>query len=194
MGRGGEQREWLAVMKDLPQTVLAFAPADRFGRPRREPLLQDFHMVGGGYDSRDPWQDIFIPKKTDGKRPVGAGTKLTYRYYVQDMAYACALAVPEAMEEEVAAGLEAPVWPICLGRRNCIPTDMVFRGFFDNEEKALTRARTVAEEKKRLAVLKVIGGKHDEGEVMILNDVPVNFGLYKRYEDRTVTVVDLMQE
>ena len=29
---------------------------------------------------------------------------------------------------------------------------------------------------------------------MILNDVPVNFGLYKRYEDRTVTLVDLMPE
>ena len=151
-------------------------------------------MVGGGYDSRDPWQDIFIPKTTDGKRPVGAGTKLTYRYYVQDMAYACALAVPEDMEEEVAAALAAPVWPICLGRRSCIPTDMVFRGFFDSEEEAFARARIVAEEKKRMAVFKVTGGEHDEGEVVILNDVPVNFGLYKRYEDRTVTIVDLMPE
>lgn len=194
MGRGGEQREWLAAMKDLPQTVLAFAPVDRFGSPRRALLLQDFHMVGGGYDSRDPWQDIFIPKTMDGKRPVGAGTKLTYRYYVQDMAYACALAVPESMEEEVTAALAAPAWPICLGRRSCIPTDMVFRGFFDSEEEAFAHARAVAEKKKRRAVFRVIGGKHDEGSVMILNDVPVNFGLFKRYEDRTVTVVDLMQE
>ncbi|WP_294447097.1 type I-E CRISPR-associated protein Cas5/CasD [uncultured Mailhella sp.] len=193
MGRSGEQREWLAIMKDLPQTVLAFAPEDRSGSPRREPLLQDFQMVGSGYDSRDPWQDMLIPKKSDGKRPVGAGTKLTYRYYVQDMAFACALAVPEAMEEEVAAALAAPAWPICLGRRSCVPTDIVCRGFFSGEDEALTQALDVAKEKKRRAVFKVLSGQHDEGEVMTISDVPVNFGLYKRYEDRTVTVVALPQ-
>ena len=194
MGRGGEQREWLTAMKNLPQTVLAFAPVNRFGRTERQPLLQDFHMVGSGYDSHDSWQDMLIPKKTDGKRPVGSGTKLTYRYYVQDMAYACALDVPESMEKELAEGLSAPVWPICLGRKNCIPTDMMFRGFFSSEEEAMTHAQGIAKEKKRRAVFRVIPGNHDEGTVMTLNDVPVNFGLYKRYEDRTVTLIDLPQD
>ena len=191
MGRGGEQREWLSTMKSLPQTVLAFAPVDRFGNPARQPLLQDFHMVGSGYDSSDPWQDLLIPKKADGKRPVGSGTKLTYRYYVQDMAYACALAVPEVIEKEVEEGLRSPVWPVCLGRRSCIPTDILFRGFFDTEADALEHAAGIAEEKRRRAVFKVLPGTHEEGCVMSLNDVPVNFGLYKHYEDRTVTVVDL---
>ena len=191
MGRGGEQREWLAAMKKLPQTVLAFAPVNRFGNPGRQPLLQDFHMVGSGYDSRDAWQDLLIPKKSDGKRPVGSGTKLTYRYYLQDMAYACALAVPEAMEQEITGGLTTPVWPICLGRKSCVPTDMVFRGFFGNETEALERARTIAKEKKRKAIFKVLPGMHEEGNAMSLNDVPVTFGLHKSYEDRTVTVVDL---
>ena len=191
MGRGGEQREWLSSMKHLPQTTVAFAPMDRHGRPERHPLLQDFHMVGSGYDSSDPWQDMLIPKKTDGKRPVGSGTKLTFRYYLQDMAYACTLVVPEAMEEELKAGLVAPVWPICLGRRSCVPSDIVYRGFFEQESEALTYAGTIATAKHRKAVFKVIPGPHEEGNVMSVNDVPISFGLYKQYEDRTVTVVDL---
>ena len=189
MGRGGEQREWLLAMKHLPQTILAFVPVNRFGRPERQPLLQDFHMVGSGYDSSDAWQDMFIPKKADGKRPVGAGTKLTYRYYLQDMAYACALAVPEAMEEEITEGLMAPAWPICLGRRSCVPTDIVFRGFFRQQSEALAHAESIAAAKGRKAVFKVLPGAHEEGDVMSLNDVPVTFGLYKHYEGRTVTVV-----
>lgn len=191
MGRGGEQRHWLATMKHLPQTVMAFAPADRQGRPARQPLLQDFHMVGSGYDAADPWQDMLIPKKADGRRPVGSGTKLTYRYYLQDMAYACALAVPDDMEEEIASALVAPVWPICLGRKSCVPSDRVYRGFFDHEDEALAHAGILAGEKRRVPVFKVLSGLHEEGNALCVNDVPVAFGLYKRYEDRTVTVIDL---
>ena len=68
---------------------------------------------------------------------------------------------------------------------------MVFRGFFGNETEALERARTIAKEKKRKAIFKVLPGMHEEGNAMSLNDVPVAFGLHKSYEDRTVTVVDL---
>ena len=191
MGRGGEQRAWLAAMKNLPQTVVAYAHAGRDGRAERQPLLQDFHMVGSGYDSRDPRQDMLIPKKADGKRPVGAGTKLTYRYYLQGMAYACALAVPEGMEEEIRSGLVAPVWPICLGRKSCVPSDMVYRGFFPCEEEALAHASAIAESKKRIPLFTVLPGLHEEGEALCVNDVPLAFGLHKIYEDRTVTLVDM---
>jgi len=191
VGRGGEQREWLGMMKDLPQTVTGYAPVDRFNKAVRYPLLRDFHMVGSGYDSSDPWQDLLIPKKSDGKRPVGSGARLTHRYYLQDMAFACALSVPECLEGELEAGLREPVWPVCLGRRSCIPTDIVFRGFFESEKEAQDAADCLAADKKRLAVFRVIPGGHDTGTVMVLNDVPVRFGLQKRYEDRTVTMIDL---
>ena len=194
MGRGGEQREWLAAMKSLPQTVTAFARLNRRGKVERQPLLQDFHMVGSGYDAADPWQDMLVPKKTDGKRPVGSGAKLTYRYYVQDMAYACALAVLESMEEEIASGLSSPAWPICLGRKSCVPTDIVFRGFFAGDDEAQQRAADIAEKKHRRALFKVLPGQLGNGVTMSLNDVPVHFGLYKKYEDRTVTIIDLPQE
>lgn len=191
MGKGGEQREWLEAIKDQTQTVVAFARKGKDDKPIRQPLLQDFHMVGSGYDANDKWQDMLIPKKADGKRPTNStGSKLTYRYYLQDMAFACALALPDSMqEEEIAAALAAPVWSICLGRKNCVPSDIVYRGFFDTEEEALAHAAALAKEKKRMPIFTVLQGNHEEGDVLCINDVPVCFGLHKRYEDRTVTVV-----
>ena len=122
-GRSGEQEAWLAEMKAYTQTVVAYSRLQN-AQPDRTPQflpLRDFQMVGSGYDASDPWQDLLIPKKTDGKRPVGAGTKMTYRYYLQDMAFACALDVPEAYADEIIAGLQNPVWPICLGLPTRLP-------------------------------------------------------------------------
>ncbi|KXK45618.1 MAG: CRISPR-associated protein [Nitrosomonas europaea] len=88
-GAGGEEREWLASWADLDMRVEAYVPLDKQGQPLlRQPLLRDFHMVGSGYDDQDPWQTLLIPKTSEGKKAVGGGTKMTYRYYLQDMAYA----------------------------------------------------------------------------------------------------------
>lgn len=190
MGRGGEQRTWLEDMKDYSQTVLAFPRLGRHGLERQR-LLRDFHMVGSGYDDGDPWQNLLIPKTTDGKKPVGLGTKLTHRYYVQDMAFACIVEVPVIFESELRAGLEAPVWPICLGRKNCVPTALVYRGFFDTEQEAETRALELAQEAGRGLSFKVLSGYDPAGTSMTLNDVPLCFGLYKRYSDREVTVIEV---
>jgi len=191
MGRGDEQREWLAAMKGLDQTVVAYAREKKNKEALRQPLLRDFHMIGSGYDRNDNWQDMLIPKKADGTRPVGAGTKLTHRYYLQDMAFACVLDVPDALCGELERGLAAPVWPVFLGRRACVPTDVIFRGFFDGEDSAFACAADIAAEKKRKAIFKVLGGRHDEGTVMTLNDVPLCFGLRKRFEERLVTVAEI---
>ncbi len=73
----------------LDMQVLGFSRQDKNGTVAlREPLLCDFHMVGSGYDDKDPWQSLLIPKKSDGKKAVGGGTKITYRYYLQDRAFA----------------------------------------------------------------------------------------------------------
>lgn len=193
MGRGGEQRKWLEAMRPFGQTVLAFPRGGRNG-VERLPLLRDFHMVGSGYDDSDPWQNMLIPKTAEGKKPVGAGTKLTHRYYLQDMAFACLLEMPDEFVEEVRTGLEAPVWPICLGRKSCVPTAMVFRGVFDSADEAQARAIEIAEESSRMAQFKVVPGYDDNGENMTLNDVPLCFGLRKKYADRVVSVIDMMNE
>ena len=193
MGAGGEQREWLELMASPTQTVLAFGLSKegkegaRKALPR-QPLLRDFHMVGSGYDDQDIWQSLLIPKTSEGKKAVGGGTKMTYRYYLQDMAFAVLLTVPEAEAQVIATALQAPVWDLYLGRKNCVPTDFIYRGLFADEQQARQAALELATAKERLELFQVLEGEH-EGEVLTLNDVPLQFGEHKKYRDRRVTVV-----
>ena len=187
-GAGGEQRDWLAAWADLDMQVLAYVPQNRQGQALpRQPMLRDFHMVGSGYDDKDPWQTLLIPKKSDGGKAVGGGTKMTYRYYLQDMAFAVALQAPAALAQEAAAALQAPVWDLYLGRKNCVPTDFIYQGLFDSAEAALQQGAALAQEKDRVLSFGVLQGEHD-GEVITLNDVPLQLGTHKTYRDRRVTV------
>ena len=189
LGRGGEQREWLAHMSGYPQEVIAYVRQRGEGVPQpRLPLLRDFHMVGSGYDHRDPWETLLIPKTSEGKKAVGGGTKMTYRYYLQDMAFAVITPLPEAEAEAIASALQNPCWDLYLGRKSCVPTDIIYRGLFGNRKEATMAAEKIAQEKDRVADFRVVPGEHD-GEVITLNDVPVQFGSRKRYRDRQVTVV-----
>jgi CRISPR system Cascade subunit CasD len=181
-GAGGEQREWLATWADLDMQLVAYVPKDATGQPLpRQPLMRDFHMVGSGYDDKDPWQNLLIPKTSEGKKAVGGGTKMTYRYYLQDMAYAVALEAPAQLAEAAAGALLAPVWDLYLGRKNCVPSGMC-QCF-----ETTSGLDAMAEQKQRAFALRVLQGEH-KGEVLSLNDVPLQFGEHKRYRDRRVTV------
>jgi len=183
LGAGGEQRELLAEFAPLTQTVVSFR---RGARP--EAPLRDFQMVGSGYDDADPWATLLIPKKSDGGKAVGGGTKMTYRFYLQDARFAVALEVPEAWAEAVVGGLQNPVYDVFLGRKCCIPSDLIYRGTFAAEADALAAARSLANEKALEEAFRVVDGEAD-GEAFTLNDVPVQFGEQKLYRDRRVTVV-----
>jgi CRISPR system Cascade subunit CasD len=192
MGQGGEQKEFLAEFAPLKQTVLSFVRKNYNGiKTDREPLLRDFHMVGSGYDDKDLWTTLLIPKTAEGKKAVGGGAKMTYRYYLQDAYFAVVLEVPTDKSDLIANALQAPVWDLFLGRKSCVPTDLVYRGNFENENDAIVEAEKIASEKDLLLDFKVLGnGEYeDEGEVLTLNDVPVQFGEKKIYRDRRVTVI-----
>jgi len=196
LGQSGEQKELLAKFVSLKQTVISYARTEikegEAQKADREPLLRDFHMVGSGYDDTNPWEKLLIPKTREGKPAVGGGTKLTYRYYLQDAKFAVVLEVPEESAESFASALQSPVYDIYFGRKNCVPTDFVYRGIFDNEEAAIERAGVIAREKGCLIEdFRVTDGEHDNGDVMTLNDIPVQFGEVKRYRDRRVTVIAL---
>jgi len=195
LGRGGKQREWLARLADYPQTVTAYVRTQTFGdsgpvKRMREPLLRDFHMVGAGYDLSDPWQKLLEPYKSDGKprTSAGGGTKMTYRYYLQDMAYSVIMPLPEEEANSIAQALQDPYWDLYLGRKCCVPTDIIYRGLYDSEQTAESAAEAIAQKKGRMADFRVLAGEHD-GEVLTLNDVPIQFGPHKLYRDRRVTVV-----
>jgi CRISPR system Cascade subunit CasD len=135
---------------------------------------------------------LLIPKTSEGKKAVGGGTKMTYRYYLQDAAFAVALEAPGGQTERIAEALRNPAWDIYLGRKNCVPTDFVYRGTFDQEAAALEQAEILAREKQRSEDFRVVQGNVGEGEadeVLTLNDVPVQFGDDKRYRDRQVSLI-----
>jgi CRISPR system Cascade subunit CasD len=197
LGAGGPQRELLAEFAPLRQTAISFARCkqkdEKVVKQDREPLLRDFHMVGAGYDTNDPWQVLLEPYKSDGKRRTsdGGGAKMTYRYYLQDAAFAVALEIPGDRAEGIAEALRNPAWDIYLGRKNCVPTDFVYRGTFDKEAAALEQAEILAGEKQRVEDFRVVQGSVGEGadEILTLNDVPVQFGDDKRYRDRQVSLI-----
>lgn len=187
-GAGGKEAEWLAQWAALDMRVLAFVPQNKKGAATmRQPLMMDFQMVGSGYDDQDPWQNLLIPKKSDGGKPVGAGTKMTYRYYVQDTTFAVVLQVPQPCANVVIESLRNPVWDLYLGRKNCAPTEFIYQGVFDSAEQAITESHAMAEIKNKTLSFQVLQGEH-EGEVVTLNDVPLQFGDHKKYRDRRVTV------
>lgn len=187
LGAGGEQRELLDEMAELRQTAIAFQ------REReRPPLLRDFQMVGSGYDKKDPWESLLIPRKSNGDIAVGGGTKMTYRYYLQEATFAAALEVPAARAGEFVEKLQTPVWDIYFGRKCCAPTDLVFRGEFDSEAAALEAASSIAKQKSLREAFRVrdyAPGDEGEGEIVALNDVPVQFGPKKKYRQRRVTII-----
>lgn len=192
MGAGGGQRVWLEKMSAYSQTVLAYGRKKIDGTVQEKlPRLMDFQMVGSGYDDQDIWQNLLIPKTSDRKKAVGGGTKLTYRYYLQDACFAVLLTVPCDQAEKLANALQNPVWDLYLGRKNCVPTDIIYRGIFAAEEDARQAAGKIAEEKGRIPVFEVLDGACPEknGEILSLNDVPVQFGPQKQYRVRQVTVV-----
>lgn len=192
LGAGGEQKDWLARWSARNMTVQAYVRADKQGKPiSRLPLLEDFQMVGSGYQDKDPWQSLLIPKTSEGKKAVGGGTKLTYRYYLQDMAFAVVLQGPAQELEELKNALQQPVWDIYLGRKNCAPTEFVFQGIYSCLSMAYAAAQKFAQNKEspRALSFSVLEGEHLEGEQLTLNDVPVQFGTDKKYRDRKVSVI-----
>lgn len=194
LGRRGEQNDWLSEWVERDMVVQAYVPQDKQGLPiSRLPLLRDFHMVGSGYEQNDPWQTLLIPKKSDGGKAVGGGTKMTYRYYLQDMAFAVALQGPQSELEELQQALQNPVWDLYLGRKNCVPTELIGQGVYASLEEALSHADQLASDEeranKRVAAFRVLQGAHEGDEVITLNDVPLQFGSQKLYRDRRVTVI-----
>lgn len=217
MGKGGAQRELLKRLCRLSLSVAAF-PKKLKGKGKSEKLtsLCDFQMVGSGYDkknnkkdkkdnknNKDNWQNLMIPKTEEGKNPQNAsGVILTYRYYLQDMAFAVLLELPEDQElsSELENSLQTPVWTLCLGRKNCVPTERIYQGTYETREQAFKHAGELAEQKNRICSFIVKDGFYDDfGDdpnlqdanlIMnyVINDVPVQFGTVKEYTDRQVSI------
>jgi CRISPR system Cascade subunit CasD len=195
LGFGGEQTDFLAEFALLNMTAISFNKTDLKGnRQDREPLMRDFQMVGSGYDDKDPWQSLLIPKTADGKKAMGGGSKMTYRYYLQDAIFAVLLEVPKNRADEIVKAIQNPNWDIYLGRKTCVPSEIVYQGCFDSEAEANDQAWSLSQAKNLLEEFRVLQGEHEGDEHVTLNDVPIQFGEHKKYRDRQVTVIYKVDE
>lgn len=188
-GAGGAETDWLAEWAELDLQLYAYVPNNH---SVQQPLLEDFHMVGSAYDHTNPWANLLIPKTDKGTKPVGTGAILTYRYYLQDIAFAAVLEMPSHMSQEVEQRLQNPIWDLYLGRKTCAPTEMIFQGTYNSPELATQAGKSLAEQKKLKCCFRVLNGEH-QGEVININDIPLQSGTDKKYRDRLVTIQNMKQ-
>ena len=183
-GDSGPQQELLARLAEAPLLAIAYLPKDI----SKEPQLRDYHMVGNGYDEKDKWQSLLIPRKADGTKAVGGGAKRTYRFYLQNHFFAVVLGLPDDLAEKFASALQAPVFDLYLGRKCCVPTDIIFRGLHDSHSQALEQADQIAEEKSLKAWRRLAEVPMETPGAFAISDVPIRFGIHKVYRDRTVCI------
>jgi CRISPR system Cascade subunit CasD len=185
----GMPREDDARLAALNRLVMAVR-VDREGR-----MLRDYHTTGGG--SFPGYDAYFVAGLKD---PV-----ISNRYYLMDAAFTVALGGDDhALVDEVAAALQAPRYPLFLGRRSCVPTSPVFLGLTDDEPRTAVRnaARIEAEEREKTSsrsptappeervvryVFEARAG--EESEAFVRSDVAQSFKLgARRFSQRLVKV------
>ena len=187
-GLGRSQKERLARCNALPMTVFELS-----GKAEKS-FLNDMQMIGCAYDEDDPWEFLFVPKTSTGKKPTSGGPKITYRRYLQDASFAVILEIPENCREEFVSGLRFPKWDVYLGRKSCAPTRPVFQGVFETCEDALltlTTSRHSDDGEQQSLGAEVSETTSEDPEGMLLYDVPVEFGEHKKYSVRYVKITDL---
>lgn len=184
MGMGGAQEDSLEELRLTHMDVYCLRRKNSHVLPT---VISDFHMVGNGYDDKDPWSLLRIPKNSQGKNASNSGVKLTRRYYLQDAAFACILTVPKKWADAMMNGLQNPKWPVYLGRKGCPPSEPIFSGYFATPDEAKLELIELLKKSSWVPFEKITedwGGGHVGG--MVLYDVPVSFGMHKKYASRKV--------
>ena len=180
LGASGPQEELLAELTAYPLTVYSF-------NDEKSLSLTDYQVVGNGYDDSS-WGKMMSPKTSDGGTPVGGGARLTYRQYLLDRCFGAIWQMPEAVCEKFAAALQRPVFDLFLGRKCCVPSEMIFQGMAESEHEATEILASLG--KKHQLVLQYAFRETAEAgedtETILLADVPFRFGLHKVYGERWV--------
>jgi CRISPR system Cascade subunit CasD len=131
-----------AYLSTLSDALRLGIRVDRPGTP-----LRDYHTTGGGqYSSTihrggslfhdDPYiGGVLSPDVFKGRIrvKVNATTKepetdVSERFYLADASFLAALQGDSDIVARCATAIQAPVWPVFLGRKSCVPTMPVFAG------------------------------------------------------------------
>ena len=179
MGAKGTQEVLLEKLAECSQSIISFS---------KPSILRDFHMVGSGYDDQDGWQRLCIPKKQDGSTAVGGGSKMTYRYYLQEARFAVIQALHDELVDQMVQALQFPVYSPSLGRKSCVPSEFVYQGLYRLKEEAVIAALALGKQKGLQNMFMVTEDQTEDGDSRIIPDVPVRFGSQKEYRERIVHV------
>lgn len=187
MGLNGTQEQLLSELSIGRMEVWGYGPSDRYLS-----VMEDFHMVGSGYDGTDRWEKFFIPRKADGTKATnGCGPKITRREYLQDAKFAVFIEVPDSRAEEIQEAIKNPTWDLYLGRKCCAPSAPIFVGIYDDSKQAalnfnqfLKSRHSQGQELK--IYFKVTESDEMDEDSILLQDVPVKFGKEKVYKNRFV--------
>lgn len=98
---------------------------------------------------------------------------VTRRQYLHDARFGLILEGDRALLERVAAALQDPRWGVWLGRKNCIPAELILRGMFSTGAEAQRELIGSGALDAFTTVTDV--DRFDEGTDS-LNDQPVSFG------------------
>ncbi|MGA2440200.1 MAG: type I-E CRISPR-associated protein Cas5/CasD [Tepidisphaeraceae bacterium] len=131
--------------------------------------MEDFHTVGGGYDKETQRQSI--PRKASGG-PCDNPT-VTRRQYLLDARFGVILSGGRGLLEQIAAELQDPIWGVWLGRKNCIPSEPIYRGLFDKEPEA---RRALVGDRPIEEFTTVTEVEQFEDGTDSLSDQPMSFG------------------
>lgn len=174
----------LGMPRDDVETLQRLAACQMAVRVDREgTLLRDYHTAGGG-TFRGQAHGVF-----GEKHPV-----LTSRHYLQGASFLVALAFEDdALAQRIDTALDAPKWPLALGRRACTPSLPVRAGLVSATHEAAVRgavwpSATAPESKVRLVVEcdpRVPGAQPRQ-------DQPLSFRLHDRHFARRFVRMDFV--
>ncbi|MEU5774059.1 type I-E CRISPR-associated protein Cas5/CasD [Streptomyces venezuelae] len=156
-------------------------------------LLRDLHTVGGGLPAK-----ATVTTAEGKKRPGATGTLLTHRTYLADAAFTIALtSTPDdtPLLDQAAQALNAPRWPLFLGRRSCPPEGPLLLGSSEDALHHLVHLPLAAQPDRNQQTTEFLAdrplnrlphgtaipvgedGTHPSGEI---NDQPLSFDPRRR--------------
>lgn len=154
-----EEAEMLPEVTALTMTSIAIPrTVDTAASPLPMLRLEDYHTV---LDTR----------RASGKMNTDA--VVTRREYLLDARFGVILKGPRLVLERAATALGDPVWGVWLGRKNCIPADLIPQGLFDTEPQAV-QALIGDRSIEQFSVVTEV--EHFTDGTDTLSDQPMSFG------------------
>jgi CRISPR system Cascade subunit CasD len=154
-----EEAASLPELAKLKMTSIAI-PRTLSGTADQPPVLrlEDYHTV------------------LNTRRASGTPNKdavVTRRQYLLDARFGVILSGNRTLLEKAGAALQNPVWGVWLGRKSCIPAELLYRGLFDSEQEA---HRELLREKPVDQFTTVVEVENFAEGTDSIGDQPVSFG------------------